>query len=127
MLENGTRYPNVVNHDCPGCCEVMSSLLTSAKVKRKGSKALPPPEEGGTGQRQAALDAALMQIECSFGSGSVMRMGDMSAANKDIAVIPTGSLALDAALGVGGLPKVGNTTRTPPTDCQMLRGSQVAL
>lgn len=54
-------------------------------------------------QKQKALAAALSQIEKQFGQGSVIRMGDGTAAN--IEVISTGSLALDIALGVGGLPK----------------------
>lgn len=54
--------------------------------------------------KQKALDAALGQIERQFGKGSVMRMGDTSIA-KDIDVISTGSLSLDSALGVGGVPK----------------------
>ena len=54
--------------------------------------------------RKKALDAALGQIERQFGKGTVMRLGDSSAA-RDIDVISTGSLALDAALGIGGLPK----------------------
>ena len=54
--------------------------------------------------RKKALAAALAQIEKQFGKGSVMRLGD-SAAAKDIEVISTGSLGLDVALGVGGLPK----------------------
>ena len=54
--------------------------------------------------KQKALDAALGQIERQFGKGSVMRMGDTSVA-KDIDVISTGSLSLDSALGVGGVPK----------------------
>lgn len=54
-------------------------------------------------QKQKALAAALSQIEKQFGQGSVMRMGDGTAT--DIDVIPTGSLALDVALGIGGLPK----------------------
>ncbi len=54
--------------------------------------------------RKKALAAALAQIEKQFGKGSVMRLGD-SAAAKDIDVISTGSLGLDVALGVGGLPK----------------------
>ncbi|NND65783.1 MAG: recombinase RecA [Gammaproteobacteria bacterium] len=51
-----------------------------------------------------ALDAALSQIEKQFGKGSVMRLGD-SGAIPDVEVVPTGSLALDVALGVGGLPR----------------------
>jgi recombination protein RecA len=54
--------------------------------------------------KNKALDAAMVQIERAFGKGSIMRMG---ARNQDeqIAVIPSGSLGLDMALGVGGLPK----------------------
>ncbi len=55
-------------------------------------------------QKQRALMGALSQIEKQFGKGSVMRMGDAGGA-QDIEAIPTGSLALDAALGIGGLPK----------------------
>lgn len=54
--------------------------------------------------KQKALSAALSQIEKQFGKGSVMRMGD-APANRDLEVIPTGSLALDIALGCGGLPR----------------------
>jgi recombination protein RecA len=54
--------------------------------------------------KQKALNAALIQIEKQFGKGSVMRMGD-TPAHRDIEVIPTGSLALDIALGIGGLPR----------------------
>jgi len=54
--------------------------------------------------RKKALAAALAQIEKQFGKGSVMRLGD-SAAARDIEVFSTGSLGLDVALGVGGLPK----------------------
>lgn len=54
--------------------------------------------------RKKALSAALGQIEKQFGKGAVMRMGDASAV-RDIEVISTGSLGLDVALGIGGLPK----------------------
>ncbi|HAZ41753.1 MAG TPA: recombinase RecA, partial [Methylococcaceae bacterium] len=54
--------------------------------------------------KQKALSAALSQIEKQFGKGSVMRMGD-APATRDLDVIPTGSLALDVALGCGGLPR----------------------
>src|SRR5690242_2328484 len=53
--------------------------------------------------REKALDAALAQIERQFGKGAVMRMGERS--REPIEVIPTGSTALDVALGVGGLPR----------------------
>jgi len=51
-----------------------------------------------------ALDLALSQIEKQFGKGSIMKLGEQ-AISTDIAVIPTGSLGLDIALGVGGLPR----------------------
>ena len=54
-------------------------------------------------RRKAALDTALAQVEKSFGKGSAMRLGDRPEQN--VEVIPTGSLALDMALGIGGLPK----------------------
>ncbi len=54
--------------------------------------------------RKKALAAALAQIEKQFGKGSVMRLGD-STAIRDIDVVSTGSLGLDVALGIGGLPK----------------------
>ena len=54
--------------------------------------------------KQQALDAALSQIEKSFGRGTVMRLGE-SITRDGIKVISTGSLTLDVALGVGGLPR----------------------
>lgn len=53
--------------------------------------------------KKKALSAALSQIEKQFGKGSVMRMGD--SVNAEIEAISTGSIALDVALGIGGLPK----------------------
>ena len=53
--------------------------------------------------REKALDAALAQVEKQFGKGSVMRLGDETRA--PLEVIPTGSIALDVALGLGGLPR----------------------
>lgn len=55
-------------------------------------------------EKTQALNAALSQIEKQFGKGAIMRMGDQPKA-KDIDVIPTGSIGLDVALGIGGLPK----------------------
>ncbi|MFD1719335.1 recombinase RecA [Georgenia deserti] len=54
--------------------------------------------------RSKALEAALSQIDRQFGKGSIMRLGDDSARPK-VQVIPTGAVALDVALGVGGLPR----------------------
>ncbi len=54
-------------------------------------------------EKQKALDIAISQIEKQFGKGSIMRLGDTEI--PDIEVIPTGSLDLDIALGIGGLPR----------------------
>ena len=54
--------------------------------------------------RKAALDAALGQLDRQFGRGTIMRLGD-STVPRDIDAISTGSLGLDAALGIGGLPR----------------------
>ena len=55
------------------------------------------------GDREKSLETALLQIERQFGKGSVMRLGDETRA--PVEVIPTGSIALDVALGLGGLPR----------------------
>ena len=55
-------------------------------------------------EKMKALDAALAQIEKQYGKGSVMKLGDQSA-NMSIDVVPTGSLSLDLALGLGGMPR----------------------
>ena len=54
-------------------------------------------------EKKKALDAAIAQIEKQFGAGSVMRMGEKTTLN--VEAIPTGSIGLDMALGIGGLPK----------------------
>lgn len=55
-------------------------------------------------EKMKALDAALGQIEKQYGKGAVMKLGD-SAAKMNVEAIPTGSLGLDIALGVGGIPR----------------------
>ena len=55
------------------------------------------------GERSRAVDAAILQIEKQFGRGSIMRLGDREAQN--VEAISTGSVALDLALGVGGIPR----------------------
>jgi recombination protein RecA len=61
----------------------------------------PAPDRAG--DREKALEAALLQIERQFGKGTVMRLGE--EARVPVEVIPTGSIALDVALGIGGLPR----------------------
>ena len=66
---------------------------------KKASYEAPTPAS----DKKKALQTALAQIEKSYGKGTVMRLGDRPDMNVD--AIPTGSLALDAALGIGGVPK----------------------
>ncbi|TLZ21273.1 MAG: recombinase RecA [Gammaproteobacteria bacterium] len=86
--------------------------------------------------RKKALAAALGQIEKQFGKGSVMRLGD-AAANYDVETVSTGSLGLDIALGVGGLPRgrvvevygpeaSGKTTLTLQVIAEVQRGGGTA-
>src|ERR671916_218369 len=63
-----------------------------------------PNEEVRLGERDKMLDLALQQIEKQHGKGAVMRLGEHAGVN-GIGVIPTGSLALDVALGIGGIPR----------------------
>lgn len=67
-------------------------------------KTLPRVERVEGEERKKALSVALAQIEKQFGKGSIMRMGDKGM-SEDIDVVSTGSLGLDLALGVGGLPR----------------------
>ena len=68
---------------------------------KRGSKKF---EEIKPEDKQKALEAAIAQIEKQFGKGAVMKLGDDSS-KMNVEVIPTGSLSLDVALGVGGIPK----------------------
>ena len=65
---------------------------------------MPAPKEVTREDKQKALEAAIKQIERDFGQGAVMKLGD-SGKDRKIDVISTGSLSLDAALGVGGVPR----------------------
>jgi recombination protein RecA len=69
-----------------------------------GSLAATPHEEVSRVEREKMLDLALQQIEKAHGKGAVMRLGEHAGVN-GIGVIPTGSLALDVALGIGGIPR----------------------
>src|SRR6266404_3095310 len=65
----------------------------------------PTGHQGGFGmEKDKALEMTLTQVERQFGKGAVMRLGD-HAQRLTVDAIPTGSIALDVALGVGGLPR----------------------
>jgi recombination protein RecA len=55
--------------------------------------------------RERAIDLAVSQIEKQFGKGAIMKLGDDALAHQDVAALPTGSLGLDLALGIGGVPR----------------------
>ena len=67
-------------------------------IEKKAKEAAPAP-----GNKQKALETAISQIEKQFGKGAVMRLGQNATMN--VEAIPTGSLSLDMALGIGGLPR----------------------
>ena len=79
-------------------------MATKSKEKTSPAAVAKAPSGGLSEEKGKAVDLALSQIEKQFGKGSIMRMGDQQSA-LEIEAIPTGSLALDAALGIGGLPK----------------------
>ena len=80
----------------------MAEKLEKRKYYMPVSKEI--SKEASKEDKQKALEAAIKQIERDFGQGAVMKLGD-SGKDKSIEVISTGSLSLDVALGVGGVPK----------------------
>ena len=76
------------------------TLLAAVMLGERGADAIPM----SISEKEKALELALMQIEKAHGKGSIMRLGEASA-KLNVEVIPTGSLALDIALGVGGIPR----------------------
>ncbi|MBN9692309.1 MAG: recombinase RecA [Verrucomicrobia bacterium] len=80
-----------------------SKADTKAESKTSDSKAVAVAEARFTPQKQRDLDSAISTITKSFGDGAIMRLG--SQVIRPIEVIPTGALAIDLALGVGGVPR----------------------
>ncbi len=72
---------------------------------KKNQEVVMPQPNPSDSQRVEAVKIAMQQIEKQFGTGSIMRLGDQAALLKNIATVPTGSLALDLALGAGGVPR----------------------
>ena len=81
-------------------------IVRAVRVRQNGEGDSPMgarEQDRERSERQKALEATLSQIEKQFGKGSIMRLGQDT--KLDVASIPTGSLALDLALGIGGLPR----------------------
>src|SRR5215510_6636288 len=89
------------------------------ETRRRPGYSGPSPERQGPGgeapcgggrdmgidvNRERAIDLAVSQIEKQFGKGAIMKLGE-EALTQDIASLPTGSLGLDLALGIGGVPR----------------------
>ena len=72
-------------------------------MAKKKEKKLAVGRIGDSDEKRKALNAALQHLEKDFGQGAIMRLGDDKV--EDVEVIPTGSISLDFALGVGGLPR----------------------
>ena len=73
-------------------------------MARKAAGTASAASDFGSSDKMRALDAALSQIEKQYGKGAVMRLGE-NTANMNVETIPTGSLSLDIALGLGGIPR----------------------
>jgi recombination protein RecA len=79
-------------------------IFMDAQVKEQRGQSQPQCSNAADTEKAKALQAALAQIEKQFGKGTIMRLGEGEAI-EDIQVVSTGSLGLDIALGVGGLPR----------------------
>src|SRR4026209_1393052 len=77
--------------------------ITGTAVNGPERNATDRGTERAAGERGKAVDAAILSIEKQFGRGSIMRLG--SSERQQVDAIPTGSIALDLALGVGGIPR----------------------
>ena len=90
-----------------GTKKVYSSYRNTNSIKKQQSFRIDKFHrlEGGTrvSDRKAALEMALKQIEKQFGKGSIMKLGEQT--DRKVSTVPSGSLALDVALGVGGYPR----------------------
>src|SRR5450432_3117883 len=92
--------------DIAGRCGAPHTVSGSAEPSIPTGVHMAPNDKASgikAGDRDKALETALAQIERQFGRGAVMRLGDDARA--PVEVIPTGSIALDVALGIGGLPR----------------------
>jgi recombination protein RecA len=84
---------------------------TSTQSQPKAASAPTPPPAAmpvrpqPSAEKLKALDVAVSAIEKQFGKGSIMRLGENQSIIPSIEVVPTGSMGLDLALGVGGLPR----------------------
>ena len=74
-------------------------------MARKPKEPIETPQQTPQSEKLQAIQVAMQQIEKQYGTGAIMRLGERTAAQGHVDVIPTGSIALDLALGVGGFPR----------------------
>ncbi len=74
-------------------------------AKKKSESIEAPVKQEGSAAKLQAIKIAMEQIDKAYGKGSIMRLGENPGSRNNIDVVPTGSIALDLALGVGGLPR----------------------
>jgi len=104
--QSGSTLPPERARAVGGLPYLLDQLTIKRKARHVAKPAKDPSEENKNQpapEKQKALDTALAQIERQFGKGSVMKMSERTS--QPIEVIPTGSIALDVALGIGGLPR----------------------
>ena len=104
--QSGSTLPPERARAVGGLPYLLDQLTIKRKARQVAKPAKDPTEEKKNQpapEKQKALDTALAQIERQFGKGSVMKMSERTS--QPIEVIPTGSIALDVALGIGGLPR----------------------
>src|SRR5947208_16544578 len=92
-----------MGHNRTGASDTMAMIEDRALDERNGTRAADKAGDKASAERSRAVDAAIHAIEKQFGSGSIMKLG--SAERQAVDSIPTGSIALDLALGVGGIPR----------------------
>jgi recombination protein RecA len=92
---------NIEDYDCNYICKQAFRKYNNLLLKNRGGH---KPMTNKNDEKKRSLELALAQIEKQFGQGSVMRMGDERSRVK-VSTISTGSLSLDHALGVGGIPR----------------------
>lgn len=83
---------------------MINLLVTRKMASKKKTKKKKAEKKEGSSQKLQAIKMAMEQIEKQYGEGSIMRLGQRQKGN-EVSAIPTGSIALDLALGVGGLPR----------------------
>src|SRR5262245_51929954 len=88
----------------PGSCEDSSPHVRPTRIAPAKETQPMMPNTPQSKEKNKALDLALQQIEKQFGKGAIMKLGE-DGAKMGIEVIPTGSIGLDMALGVGGVPR----------------------